>query len=89
MSWSVSAVGKAAAVAAKIAQEINAYKCAEPEEGVKQAAGVVLAAALAAQDPAGVVQVAASGSQSQQGTPPVFTNSLAITVTPIYGFVGD
>ena len=67
MSWSVSEIGKAPAVAAKIAADINQYKCIDPEEGVKQAVGSALAAALAAQDPNSIVKVTASGHQSGGG----------------------
>jgi hypothetical protein len=85
MSWSVSGFGKAPAVAAKIAAEISQYKCIEPEEAVKQAVGVALAAALGAQDPRAVVNVTASGHQGQDSGR--ISNTLKVSVEPVYGFV--
>ena len=85
MSWSVSAIGKPAAVAAKVQKDISAYKCVDPEEGVKQAAGAAIAAALGAQNPSSAVKVEASGHQS--GTGETAVNTLKIEVTPVYGFV--
>ena len=85
MSWSVSAIGRPPAVAAKVADEISRYKCVDPEEGVKQAVGAALAAALAAQDPASVVKVTASGHQ--QGSGETAVNTLRVEVEPIFGFI--
>jgi hypothetical protein len=85
MSWSVSAVGKPAAVAAKVQADLNAYKCVDPEEGVKQAAGAAIAAALGAQRADSAVKVEASGHQSGGGE--TASNTLRIVVEPIYGFV--
>lgn len=93
MSWSVSAVGKPAAVSASIERQFASTSCAEPEETVRQAARVVVAAAIAAQRPDCAVQVSASGSMSTSynedlktwGAP--FTNQLSITVQPLYGFL--
>lgn len=92
MSWSVSAIGKAAAVAASIETQFSQSTCSEPEESVRQSARATIAAALAAQDPRTVVKVMASGSQSQRNygqkdVAPSFTNSLTINVEPQYGFV--
>jgi hypothetical protein len=44
MSWSVSATGRAPAVAVEIAKQL-ASKCAQPEETVKNSLGVVIAVA--------------------------------------------
>lgn len=87
MSWSVSAIGRPVAVAAKVAAEISSYKCIDPEEGVKQAVAVALAAALAAQDPATVVKVTASGHQSGVLASGGTNNTLRVEVEPVYGFV--
>ena len=91
MSWSVSAIGKPAAVAVKVQADLNAYKCIDPEEGVKQAASAAIVAALAAQAEASCVRVEASGHQSDvYGPGAVKTgvqNTLRIVVEPIYGFV--
>lgn len=85
MSWSVSAVGKPTAVAAKCQEELTRFKCIDPEEGVKLAAASTIAAALAAQNPQSAVKVMASGHQS--GTGETATNTLNISVEPLYGFV--
>jgi hypothetical protein len=88
MSWIASAVGKPAAVAASIASQIGAYKCIEPEEGVKQAVGAALAASLAAQNPDSVVKVIASGHQTgpTDGLKNI-NNTVHVEVEPIHGFV--
>jgi hypothetical protein len=85
MSWSVSGIGRPVAVAAKLAADLSAYKCVDPEESVKQAAAALLAAALAAQDPVSVVKVSASGSQGTSGNS--IYNSVRIEVEPVYGFI--
>ena len=92
MSWSVNAIGKPPAVAAKIAADLNQYKCIEPEETVKQAVGAAIAAALAAQSPIGVVRVVGGGNQYTEYGPDGKTvlsirNTLDIKVEPLYGFV--
>jgi hypothetical protein len=93
MSWSVSAVGKPKAVAASIAAQFaTSHKCAEPEESIRQSTASTLAAAIEAQDPDSAVSVSAGGSQSEKYGPDgkrtgVFTNSLSVSVQPLYGFV--
>jgi len=89
MSWSVSAVGKPAAVAASIAKSIGSSKCYEPEETIKNTIGTVLATALAAFPPNSAVRVEASGSQSVPDStkPGVATNSLTVKIEPLWGFV--
>lgn len=89
MSWSVSAIGKPAAVAEKLAAEFVKYKCLEPEETIKSHVANAVAAALAAFPLNSVVEVSASGSQSRAETgPPVLaTNQLTVTIKPIFGFV--
>ena len=92
MSWGVSGVGKPVALAAKLATEFSKNPCCDPEESVRQAAGAVIAACLAAQDPNSVVTVMAGGHQSTvYGTDGNATgqyqNTLNIKIDPIYGFV--
>jgi hypothetical protein len=92
MSWSVSGVGKAPALAAKLEKDFaNQSKCAEPEETVRQAARAVIAAALAGQDSGKAIKVDASGSMSNYAEYPSteakISNTLSISVTPLYGFV--
>jgi hypothetical protein len=91
MSWSVSAIGKPASVAAKVQKDLDGYRCTDPEEGVKQAAGVAILAAVNAQSANSVVRVTASGHQSpiydEKGQTVGFQNQLQMIVEPIYGFV--
>lgn len=86
MSWSVHAVGKAAAVGRKIAEQLAASKCVEPEESIKKLVGEQVALALAAFPAHHAVKVQASGSQSTlaDGTK---TNALSVAIEPMYGFV--
>jgi hypothetical protein len=89
MSWSVGAIGKASAVATEIAKQFtNGSKCAEPEESIRQAAASLIATSLGAQtDPSKAVKVQASGSQSEDYTTKLVSNSLSISIEPVYGFV--
>lgn len=87
MSWSVSAIGKTPAVATEIAQQFGTYKCAEPEETVRQAALVLINSALSAQDPSTVVRVSAAGSQGLNYTTKAVYNQVTVTIEPQYGFV--
>ncbi|MDE2097867.1 MAG: hypothetical protein KGL39_11510 [Patescibacteria group bacterium] len=88
MSWSVGAIGKAPAVAARIESEFSRYgACSDPEEGVKQSARKTLAVALAAQSPDTVVKVSAAGSQSVDHLTGATRNSLSIDVQWFYDFV--
>lgn len=85
MSWSSNAVGRAPAVAKKVAEDIARIKCSEPEETVKNKVGEAIAAALGGMDPNAVVKVDANGSQSTYGGTAV--NSLSVSIVPQYGFV--
>jgi len=90
MSWSVTAIGKPAAVAAAIESQFAQSKCAEPEESIRQSARAAIAAALAAQSPSTAVKVSAYGSQStfyKTGQPDGVTNNLSITIEPQQNFV--
>lgn len=93
MSWSVGAVGKASAVAAKIAKDIAAVKCSEPEETIKNSVGTIIATALAAYPDTYAVTVGASGSQGtghspdQPGVAIGQVNTLQVSIGPLYGFV--
>jgi len=91
MSWSVAAIGKAPAVRKEIAaQFVRGGKCAEPEESLRQGTAQLLDSVLAATHDATVVQVSASGSQSNKGYqhPELgTTHSLSISVVPQYSFV--
>lgn len=85
MSWSVQAIGKPAAVAAKLAKDFTVYKCMEPEETIKGKVAEIVAVALAAFPAGAAVKVWASGSQSVVGSDT--TNQLSVTIEPIYGYV--
>jgi hypothetical protein len=89
MSWSVSAIGKASAVASSIAKQFSGSPCQEPEETVRQAAARTIAAAIEAQDPNCAVKVIASGSMGfkdySDKTGPY--NNVSIVVEPLHGFV--
>lgn len=63
MSFSTSGMGLAPAVAALIAQDLAGVKCVEPEETSKNAAGELIAAALAAYPESMAVRVDISGHQ--------------------------
>ncbi len=89
MSWSVSAIGKAAAVKASIADQFSRNKCSEPEETIRQAAAQLIDLAMSAQDAPAVVKVMASGSQGFRDytAKTGVYNQLTITVEPQHGFV--
>lgn len=88
MSWSVSAIGKPSAVAAKVAKELASIKCMEPEESIKSGVAAAVAAALAAYPESGAVRVEASGSQStDRDAPGIATNQLSVKIEPLWGFV--
>lgn len=89
MSWSVSAIGKPAAVATKLAADFARIKCTEPEETIKNSVAVAVAAGLAVYPANTVVRVEANGSQS---TPDFhkqteIQNNLSVKLEPVYGFV--
>lgn len=87
MSWSVSAVGKASAVATRIKEQMAVGKCAEPEETIKQAVGEIIATALGSMPEQSLaVKVEASGSQSTTNNI-VVSNSLTVKIEPIHGFL--
>jgi hypothetical protein len=87
MSWSVSAIGKPAAVAAKVQKDLSAYKCVEPEEQVKVAAGAAIVAAVTAYPPDSCVKVSASGHQGTATEEGKAFNNLRVDIEPVYGFV--
>ena len=89
MSWSVQAIGKPAAVAAKLAKDFANIKCAEPEETIKNKVAEAVAAGLAVFPPTMAVSVTASGSQLAPDSkqPNELQNQLKIELTPLYGFI--
>lgn len=93
MSWSINAVGRAGAVAGKVASEIVKIKCSEPEETIKNAVGAILATALSAYPEGYAVSVEANGSQGPGYDSATganiggHVNSLTVNVRPLYGFV--
>jgi hypothetical protein len=90
MSWSISAIGKPAAVAAKLAAEFAKNSCSEPEESIRQSVATIVATSLRAFPPDHAVRVEASGSQSCPDfskAPNEKTNNLSVSIMPIWGFV--
>lgn len=89
MSWTVSSVGRVAAVRDDIARQFTLYHCMEPKETVRQAAATLIDAALAAQNQDFAVSVRADGSQSfedcskKEGV----STRLNISIEPLYGFL--
>jgi hypothetical protein len=86
MSWSVSAVGKPAAVAVKLAGAFTTNKCMEPEETIRQQVGQIIAKALEVFPADTAVNVSASGSQQSPKGDGKFINQLSVKIEPIYGF---
>lgn len=87
MSWSVSAVGKPAAVAAKLNDDFARMSpCVEPEETIRQSARSMISTALGSFRADQPVRVEASGSQNTIDNEPQY-NQLKVSIEPIWGFV--
>lgn len=86
MSWSISKIGRATAVAAAVATEMAATTpLAEPEETARKNAADSIAKTLAEYPSDIVVRVEASGSQfSQSGG---LINTCVLNIMPMFGFV--
>jgi hypothetical protein len=84
MSWSVSGVGKPKALAAKLAGEFERMNgnCSEPEESMKNAAAVQIAAGLGAYPDGYLVKVEANGTQyaPDSKAPDEKVNSLTVKI---------
>lgn len=92
MSWSFSAIGKAAAVAKKARADLERIKCAEPEETIKAGVIAMIEATCSAMPEASAVKIVASGSQStayvdNKPADGKYTNNLRLDIEPIWGFV--
>ena len=91
MSWSVGAVGKAAALRTEISQQFTrGGKCVEPEETIRLEAGRLIDKALESITGPFVVKVQASGSQSYKNySKPEdgICNNLSIAVEVLHNFV--
>lgn len=90
MSWSVSAFGKAPAVAAKLAEQFARIKCTEPEETIKNSVAAAFASGLGAMPPGMVVTAEANGSQyapDSSKAPNEFSNSLTVKLQPHGAFL--
>ena len=87
MSWSVSALGKPAAVAAKLAEQFARIPLMqEPEETGKQAAAMAVAAIVPAFPDSYVVKVECNGSQYTPDylkAPSEKVNSLNIVISTL------
>jgi hypothetical protein len=72
--------------------DLSRYRCAEPEETIKQQAMLVLDTAIAAFPDSSAVRIEASGSQSPDygaDSKPTgrFSNTLSVVLTSLHGFV--
>ena len=86
MSWSINAVGKPAAVAKSCREQISGYKCAEPEEAVRQMIVEAIEAACKGFNDSTLVRVNANGSMYTADGASQY-NSASLTIEPILGFV--
>lgn len=88
MSWSLNAVGRPAAVLAKLKQDVATNKCREPEETIRAQAMAAIETALGAYPDSYAVEVRAAGSQySPDASKQEFVNSLSVEIKPLFGFV--
>jgi hypothetical protein len=88
MSWSVVAVGKKDAVAAKLATDFERITyLTGPEAELKDVAAELITKAVAAQGEKTAIKVLASGSAGQTGEANSATQTLNIVIEPIHGFV--
>lgn len=88
MSWSISSIGKPAAVAKEVARRAASVRCAEPEESVKNTVAEIVAKLAATMPIASVVKVEASGSQAKSyDQADALTHSLSVKIETVYGFV--
>jgi hypothetical protein len=89
MSWSLSAIGKVAAVKAKVQADFANMTHLQGEElALKDAAQAIVNNALESQSPEIGVRVECSGSASASGLGgEKKTQRLQILVEPLYGFV--
>lgn len=90
MSWSVSAIGKPAAVAAKVKADLAVIRCQEPEETIKNHVGAAIEAGLAAFPANYAVRVEANGSQyaPDYQKPAEVQNQLSVKIEPLGVFLG-
>lgn len=87
MSWSFSAIGRPVAIAASAKEQLNRYRCSEPEETIKNSVVDIISTALASYDAKTAVHIEASGSQWTDSTTGTAANSLNLSIKPIPGFV--
>jgi hypothetical protein len=93
MSWYVQGVGNPEPLLRNLTEQIERVTCMEPEQSIKAKVGEVLALALEAMPAHQPVKVNASGSQSVEsnpdGPPTHFTNTLTLTIEPLWGYVAE
>lgn len=89
MSWSVSAVGKAKAVAASIESQFGHFNTDEPEQSIKSSVASMIATTLASFADDTVVKVEASGSQYKEigRENPRVHNTVRLIIEPVWGFL--
>jgi len=86
MSWSFTAAGKGAQVAAAARAEKGRNACKEPEESFRQTALELLAQSAEANLPGVALKAEAAGSM-WLGTDGVHQNNLTLMISPIYGWI--
>ncbi len=88
MSWSISSLGKAPAVALDIDKQFSTLpKLPDTEVSIVDSIKSLVDTVIAAQDPSMVVQVSLSGDQILTGKV-VTSTFISVIVTPISKFAG-
>lgn len=92
MSWSFTGHGKPTPLLAKMKADLSKHRCSEPEETIKQQLLMTIDTALITFPESMALKIEASGSQTPQYGPDgkptgSYTNSLSLSLTPLYGFV--
>jgi hypothetical protein len=90
MSWGVIAIGRPAAVAAKLEKDFSNIHCEESEESIKNGVAAAVAACLAVLPPTMAVHVEVSGSEFVPDLkyPEEKYTQLTVKLETLYGFVG-
>jgi hypothetical protein len=85
VSWSVSRIGKSKVISEKIDNDIRSFKCAEPEESIKNTIGSAIRIASDSYPVDMLIRVIANGSQSVISTNPIVAvNQLIVSVEPFF-----
>lgn len=88
MSWNVSVIGRAPAVAIAAASAFAACKAGgDCEKAALESAANTVACLLSHYPSDAAVKVDASCSQDKPGKDPAYVSQCAISVTPVFNFV--